>query len=475
MRPFDWFRKPSPSAIPTVPADAPDAWARHVAELKAHGIPEPGQRVREKRPATLADEEALYEVAPSFVDLLPWAEYLPESRCLLLDDGVSVAAVLELTPLGTEGREAAWLGAARDALENALQDSFDELDESPWVAQFYVQDETDWRDYLAALDAYLQPRAQGTAFSDFYRRFFSHHLRAISRAGGLFEDQTVTRLPWRGQTRQTRLVIYRRVTEPVRRGHSPEQMLSVIRERLAGGLANAGIRARNLSAADLHAWLLRWFHPHPALLGPTAEDRERFYLLAAYPEENEPGEIELASGTDFAQRLFFSEPRSDAENGLWFFDERPHRVMVVDRLRAPPAIGHMTGETRKGGDAIHAVFDQLPEDTVMCLTLVITPQDILESHLNQLAKKAVGETLASEQTRRDVEEARGLIGSAHKLYRGTLAFYLRGRDVAAGSRWHKDRERLLSARARCGGTGRSRPAALQRAPERRFAAGARGG
>lgn len=100
----------------------------------------------------------------------------------------------------------------------------------------------------------------------------------------------------------------------------------------------------------------------------------------------------------------------------------------MDRLRNAPGTGHLTGETRKG-DAINALFDQMPEDTVMCLTLVATPQDVLESHLNHLARKAVGETLASEQTRRDVQEARGLIGSAHKLYRGALAFYLRGRDL----------------------------------------------
>ena len=33
--------------------------------------------------ATLADEQALYDVAPSFVDLLPWVEYLPDSQSLL--------------------------------------------------------------------------------------------------------------------------------------------------------------------------------------------------------------------------------------------------------------------------------------------------------------------------------------------------------------------------------------------------------
>ncbi|MBN0764735.1 TraC family protein, partial [Pseudomonas aeruginosa] len=97
----------------------------------------------------------------------------------------------------------------------------------------------------------------------------------------------------------------------------------------------------------IHAWLLRWFNPHPTLLGVTAEDRERFYALTRYPEEQEEGEIELASGTDFAQRLFFGQPRSDVPNGLWFFDGMPHRVIVMDRLRTPPATGHLTGETRK--------------------------------------------------------------------------------------------------------------------------------
>ncbi|MQT50133.1 conjugative transfer ATPase [Pseudomonas helleri] len=409
----------------------PDAWERYVAELQAHGISAPGKPgAARRRPATQADEQALYDVAPSFADLLPWVEYLPDSKCMLLEDGVSVAAFFELMPVGTEGREAAWLAQARDALENALQDSFDELDDSPWVMQLYAQDETDWNPYLTSLRSYLQPRAQGSAFSEFYLRFFGHHLRAVAKQGGLFEDRTVTKLPWRGQTRRVRLVVYRRAgSTPARRGQSPEQALNVICDRLLGGLSNAGIRARRLQGADIHAWLVLWFNPRPTMLGPTLEDRERFYRLTSYPTESEPGELELASGTDFAQRLFFGQPRSDVENGLWYFDDLPHRTVVVDRLRTPPNTGHITGETPKGGDAINALMDQMPEDTVMCLTMVVTPQDILEAHLNHLAKKAVGETLASEQALKDVQQARGLIGSAHKLYRASLAFYLRGQDM----------------------------------------------
>ncbi|HIE4272013.1 TPA: conjugative transfer ATPase [Pseudomonas aeruginosa] len=424
---WPWFmrRPPAEEAAPSA-----DAWTRHVDSLHAHGLTEPDTARSTARPATQADEQALYNVAPSFADMLPWAEYLPESQCMLLDDGISVAAFYELLPVGTEGREPTWLLQVRDTLENVLQDAFDELEDNPWVVQFYAQDDPSWERYLETLHAYVQARAQGSAFTDFYLRFFAHHLQAIAKPGGLFEDHTVTRLPWRGQTRRTRLVVYRRIGQvPQRRGQSPEQALNRVCERLIGGLTHAGVRARRLGAADIHAWLLRWFNPAPPQLGESAEDRERFYALTRYPDEQEPGEVELASGTDFSQRLFFKQPRSELEHGLWYFDGMPHRAIAVDRLRNPPSTGHITGETRKG-EAINALFDQLPEDTIQCLTLVITPQDVLEAHLNHLGRKAVGDTLASEQARADVQQARSLIGSAHKLYRGALTFYLRGRDQA---------------------------------------------
>lgn len=420
-----------PRRDPDIDADeGMDAWEGYLALLRAHGVPLPGASTG-RRPATVADEQALYDVAPSFVELLPWVEFLSASQSMLLEDGASVAAFFELVPIGTEGREPAWLMQVRDAVENALQDAFDELDDRPWVVQFYAQDETAWDATLRQLDGYVRPRARDTAFTRFYLRFFAHHLRAISKPGGLFQDSTVTQLPWRGQSRRVRMVVYRRVADgATRRGLSPEQALATVCDRLTGGLANAGVKARRLAALDVHDWLLRWFNPRPTLLGDTSQDRERFYRLAAYPDDIDDDELELASGTDFAQRLFFTPPRSDVQSGLWWFDGLPHRVIVLDRLRTPPMTGHLTGETRKSGDAINALFDQMPKDTLMAMTLVVTPQDALEAHLNYLSKKSVGETLASEQTRQDVQHARTLIGSAHKLYRGAVAFYLRGRDLA---------------------------------------------
>src|SRR3546814_8053490 len=108
------------------------------------------------------------------------------------------------------------------------------------------------------------------------------------------------------------MVVYRRVTgQATRRGQTPAQALNIVCDRLAGGLSNAGIEVRRQDAPQIHDWLLRWFNPQPRLLGPTAEDRARFYQLTAYPQTIEDDEIELASGRDFSQRLFFGQPRSE--------------------------------------------------------------------------------------------------------------------------------------------------------------------
>lgn len=102
---------------------------------------------RERR-LTRRDEAKLYDTAPSIIDHIPWGEYLPEHKCILLDDGVSVGAVYEVIPVGTEGRPDTRLDEIRDVVENALQDSLPELDAHQWVVQFYCQDESDLTVYM---------------------------------------------------------------------------------------------------------------------------------------------------------------------------------------------------------------------------------------------------------------------------------------------------------------------------------------
>lgn len=381
-----------------------------------HARPRTGTRTEQD---VCADDQK----GPSFADLLPWVEYQTESQTLLLEDGRSVAAVYDIRPLGTEGRSAAYLEEVRDTVQDALQDSFEEPDSHPWVVQFFCQNEDDLSGYLEQLRGYVTPAAQGSAFTEAWLAEMGAHLQGITRKEGLFMDDAVTRTPWRGQIRRTRMVIYRWLPAGRPRGElTPEQALSHTCERLVSALAGAGLSAVRQDEGAVRQWLVRWFNPAPAVDDPKA-----FYRTVAQVDNPEGTAPVL---TDFAESVLFSEPVSDAQKGLWYLDQRPHKVVVVDRLRKAPRTGHLTGEQQRG-DAINALFDLLPASAMLSLTMVVHPQDVLEAHLSRLSDRAIGENTESEYTRRDCREVKTWLKDGHKLYRSTLAFYLSADDVPA--------------------------------------------
>ncbi|MCT1052094.1 conjugal transfer protein TraC, partial [Pseudomonas aeruginosa] len=135
--------------------------------------------------------------------------------------------------------------------------------------QFYAQDEISWDNFQEQLRQYVHPRARGSAFSEMYLALMKHHLEGISKPGGLFVDTAVSKLPWRGQQRRVRMVVYRRIrkADAQIRGQDPAAYLKSICERIQGGLANAGIVASRMGGQEIRNWLIRWFNPHPDHLG----------------------------------------------------------------------------------------------------------------------------------------------------------------------------------------------------------------
>lgn len=380
-------------------------------------------------------EQALntsYRKGPSFVDWLPWVEFLPGSQTLLLEDGRSVGAIFELNPVGTEGRSTAFLEQVRDTVTDALQDAFDEHERAPWVIQFFCQDEDDSEAWLETLAAYALPEIRDSAFTHEWLTQMTNHMANLTREEGLFLDNTVTRTRWRATWRRTRMVIYRWLPGLSPDEPSPEETLNHICERLTAGLKAAAISAIRQNEQDIHRWLVRWFNP-----APPVEDKKAFWRQLDLPEAES-----LPVITDFAERLLTSEPRSDAENGVWWLDNRPHKVVVVDRLRKAPPPGLLTRETSRG-DGINALFDLLPSGTIMNLTVVVYPQDKLEQHISHLSDRAIGDNTDSEYTRRDCHEVRSYLKDGHKLYRSTLAFYLYAPDTDTLFRQQRQLHSLL--------------------------------
>jgi len=369
---------------------------------------------------TRSEEAKLYETAPSIIDHIPWGEYLPEHQCILLDDGVSVGAVYEIIPVGTEGRPDSRLEEIRDVVENALQDSLPELDTHQWVVQFYCQDESDLMVYMDKIRGYVKPRAQGTDFTDAWLREQARHLQNVATEKGLFVDEAVTGAPWRGQIRRTRMVIYRWVESPYRDPMAPEVLLKQVCDRLTAAVSGAGIQCQRQNGEQIHSWLLRWFNPEP-----TWVDKATLYRCARHTDDA-PGELPLLN--DFSESLWFTRPRSDAEKGVWWFDDVAHRAVPVARLRSAPTTGHLTGEVRRG-DNINAIMDLLPEGTVLVMTLVIHPQDKLEENFARLSRDSMGENVDSLRAREDAATARTYLGNKHKLYRAAITLLIKARDL----------------------------------------------
>ncbi len=376
----------------------------------------------EESPVTTRQFKRIYERPPSFTDHLPWMEYNPASRTFLLEDGLSVGALFELTPAGTEARTPKFMTQLRDAIQTALTDAIPEEDDSPWILQVYVQDEPSLQSFQNEVADYTQASARDTAYTRHFQQTLSDHLSQITRPGGLFEDTAVTGTRWRGQVRRVRATLYRRL-KPTGRLPSAvevEEALNDVATKWVASLASAGICVRRGTGEDLYEWLLKWFNPKPEIAGG---DPDKLLEIAPYP-----GDEDLPFGHDLAERLTLTMPRSENGSATWWFDELPHTIVTIQGLRRAPEVGHMTAE-RQAGDHVFSLFDRFPEHTVMVLTLTARPQDFTRNHIAQVKRAAVGDSAEAELTKEDAEAVEREMARGNKLYPLSIAFYVRGNDL----------------------------------------------
>ena len=387
-------------------------------------MPKHKPNLPEGAPLTTAAVKQHYTRPPSFTDLLPWMEYIPESRAFLLEDGVSLGALFEVQPVGCEARTPAFMTQLRDAIQTAINEAIPERDDAPWVLQIYVQDEPRLTQFNESLARYPSPAVRASDYSQHYQSVMSKHLQAISRPGGLFDDTTVTGSRWQGQQRRIRVVLYRRLKS---NGKMPpavevEEALNDVATKWIASLTSAGINAQRASGQAFYQWLLNWFNPNPPLADGNPES---LMQVAPYP-----GDDNLPFGYDFAEQLTLSMPRSDEATSSWIFDKLPHTVVTVQSLRRAPDIGHFTAE-RQAGDQVYSLFDRLPEHTIMAITLTLKPQDTTRNHIAQIKRAAVGDSAEASITREDAEQVEREMAQGNKLYPASMAFYVRGDNQKA--------------------------------------------
>ena len=382
--------------------------------------PEPGakhNRRKSDKPLTVAQVRDKYKMPRSLTDRLPWTEYLPESRCFLLDDYKSVGAAYELSPTACEGRPEKFLKKLQENIQNMLS-SVPERDQNPWVMQIYVQDDDSLLSTYDQLEQSIPEAIRKTEFTQHWLRIQKQHLDDISHTNSLFYDDVVTDNHWSGKSHRVRMVFFRRQgrTEKLRRGLTPEMELNNTLKKVESMLKAAGVAAKRSNGEDFFYWMLRWFNPKPPI---TRGDPDKFEKLVKYPDE-----AELPVFHDFAEGLLFSMPKSDDLEQCWYFDELAHRVLTVERLNRVPTPGHMTAE-RRHNDFNYAFMDRLPPGTIYTMAIIFKPQDVIANHLGGIINASVGTEDDSVLAAEEAAHAKRQIAKKNKFYPVNLSFYIK--------------------------------------------------
>lgn len=378
-------------------------------------------------PLTYADAKSQYNRPSSFVDRLPWYEYQSDSQTFLLDDGRSVAAIFDVIPLPTEGRSYGWLQDKRDAIQNALQDTFEEYGDSPWIIQQYAYDDDDLYEFIDSMSKYPAQRCANDSYTKEYLKVMTAHLDGITKEGGLFEDTAVLGANWGGKIRRVKLICYRRLPANYKpfAGMTPEDELNDTMDKFQGTLEKSGVGLVRCDYQKFQDWMIGWFNPAPEA---TGGDRRAFRSLIGYPDPND-----LPAGDDLAESFFFELPRSNAKSSTWTFNGLPHRCLRIHKLRRTPKIGQVAGEVSDGavdGDGkASCMLDEMPPGTIMATTIIITAQDQVRNHVDHIQGKAKGDSVDADHTRRACDTSKEIMGSGQKLYHSMMAIYLRGDNL----------------------------------------------
>ena len=126
---------------------------------------------------------------------------------------------------------------------------------------------------------------------------------------------------------------------------------------------------------------------------------------------------------------FLGMPVSDDEQGIWWFDGLPHKTVMVQGLKRIPEVG-LFGAERDTGHGISAVFDNVPEGTVLAITIVVKAQDEVRNHLARVQKGAVGDYAEAQLAAEDAKKAVMEMAKFNKLFPVQMALFVRGDDEA---------------------------------------------
>ena len=368
------------------------------------------------------DVNEVYKRPPSLTNWLPWLDYDEDSETFTLEDGYSAAVMFEVSAIPTEARSDVFLQNIKTNIQACISHAVPALD-NPFVLQCIVNDEDSLASFSHHLKRYICNGSK-PGYENLASNFLMHmqnHLKRIANRAGLFEDELVTGSVWRGRNRRVRVFLYRRRNINDHNEIDPVTEINQVAERLAIQMEAAGIEVRRCDDNDLNAFLVRWFNPKAI---PTQGDTDALSELMALPTK-----AQRTFSHDLSDLLFLSQPKSDSKNGVWWFDNMPHRAISIDSLRRKPIPGHFTGE-RNIGDKLAALMDRFPEGSLLSISITIQPQDKVENHVINIINASKGETAEAMAAEQDAKDALRYMSQGDDLLPTEITVFTRGESLS---------------------------------------------
>ncbi len=372
---------------------------------------------------TLADIATQYERLPSITPWLALRDYDPNDRIFLLSDQRSVGTALGLNLWPCEARPADQLTAWAQQLASGIAQAIPQEKGSPWIVQWYVEDDLDLAPFYDQLCAAIPMARRGDVLTQQYLQVMQTHLQFMTRPGGVFVDRAQGDQRFNARIRRVRVMLYRKMAShlaPPSRDTAIAALLQV-RRAWCAQLRELGLDPTVLTGRDVYEWLIAWFNPKPAIAGG---DPRALLNQLVYPSEGT-----LPGGWDFGERCFFSTPRSDGQR-LWL-DGLPHAALTVQGIHheAGMGVGHLTGECAHG-EHVFALMDKFPAHTRLCLTMVIQHPDEVCRWLKKVEHSALGQSAKAMRYKTALQHAMAQMEANDPLYPMTLTVLLRGEDDA---------------------------------------------
>ena len=409
--PFGLFKLPKRSDAPGATPRAPKVRKRSKGDADPAGLG-PSHYASPRRPRR----------RPSFTDDLPWVEYDPEEKSILLENGISVGAIYEITPKGTDGATDEVMQDVCNRAQDLVGTVIREEAKDHWIVQWYVTDEFHDTAMEDRIRSYRGPGAVGSKFSDYYMNVLADHVGHVCRPGGHFaeEDNTV----WRGRRRRYFMAL-QRFHQTRRLGNlNPDGELSRMTRQWEQALRGAAVPFKRMDGKGFYDLMVAWLNPRPAATNGS---------VAEYLRRNPyPGDDNVPYGRDFSAMLVGSCPTADADEGVIYLDGLPHSCVTTQGLRRAPNLGAFTGEQVVGsGDEAKPkiLFDQFPEGSILSIATIYAPQDVTEDHIDKVEKASLSGKMEADLAREDCETVRYKMAKGDALYPTEVCVYVRGEDL----------------------------------------------